>query len=289
MGFACLAALLSAACRPAAPEPPAGKRYALVGLVVAVDRAAARASVAHEDIPGFMPAMTMEFPMGDAATVERLLPGDRIKATLVVAPDNRHWLEDVEVTARPPQPLAAPESEEGAPGDALPDVKLVDQDGRALPLASYRGKALALTFIFTRCPLPEFCPLITSRFSELARALAADEGLRDRARLLSVTFDPAFDTPAVLRDHALRFQPKGRPPFELWRLATGPSEEIRRLASFLGLDYVPDQGSFVHNLRTAVVGADGRLVKVLHGSDWSNDELLGLLRQSRLTTPGPGR
>lgn len=274
------ALVASAGCSRTAPVPSDGsKRYPITGQVQGVDPAAGRASVSHEDIPGFMPAMTMEFTILDAAVLAALKPGDQIRATLVVSGDNRSWLEDVAVTGHaplPPAPAAAAAA--GKPGDPVPAVTLVDQDGRALELTTYGGQALAVTFIFTRCPMPEYCPLITSRFAEAARALAADPGLRDRARLLSVSFDTSFDRPPVLRDYGLRFQPKGLPPFALWRLATGEPEQVRRLAGFAGLDYVEEQGTFTHTMRTIVVGPDGRLRGVRRGSDWRAAELVGDLR-----------
>jgi protein SCO1/2 len=271
----------AAACSRTSPAPSDGsRRYPLAGRVEAVDPANGRASVSHEDIPGFMPAMTMEFTILDAAVLAARRPGDRIRATLVIAADNRSWLEGVTVTGHAPVPTSpsASPAAGGKPGDPLPAVTLLDQDGQALELSSYRGQALAVTFIFTRCPMPEYCPMITSRFAEAARALAADPVLRDRARLLSVSFDTRFDRPPVLRDYGARFQPKSVPPFTLWRLATGEPEQVRRLAQFAGLDYVEEQGTFTHTMRTAVVGPDGRLRSLRRGSDWPAAGLVADLR-----------
>lgn len=278
-----LAGLVAAtACSRTSPAPSDGsKRYPVTGQVQAVDPAAGRASVSHDDIPGFMPAMTMEFTILDAAVLAALKPGDRIRATLVISTDNRSWLEAVTVTGHAPvraTPAPPARSTAGEPGDPMPGVTLLDQDGQALDLASYRGQAVAVTFIFTRCPMPEYCPLITSKFAEAARALAADPGLRDRARLLSISFDTRFDRPPVLRDYGGRFQPKGLPPFALWRLATGEPEQVRRLAEFAGLDYVEEQGTFTHTMRTIVVGPDGRLRAVRRGSDWRAADLVDDLR-----------
>lgn len=283
---AALSALLTlvlalAACSRPAPAPSDGsKRYPLTGRVQSVDLANGRASIAHDDIPGFMPAMTMDFTILDAAVLAALKPGDAIRAELVYSADNRTWLEGVTVTGHGPAlaPAASPATPPGQVGDLAPDVKLVDQDDRPLELSAYRGQALAVTFIFTRCPMPEYCPLMTSRFAEVARELAADAGLREKARLLSVSFDPGFDRPAVLRDYGARFQPKEQPPFSLWRFATGEPEQVRRLAEFAGLDYVEEQGTFTHTLRTAVIGPDGRLRGVRRGNDWPAAALAGDLR-----------
>ena len=188
-------------------------------------------TVAHEDIPGFMPAMTMPFVVleKDEALLQAVGPGDEITATLV-APDSRYWLEDLVVVKRgTPDPNATPLARhEAHQGDAPPDVSLVDQDGRPLRLADYRGKAVALTFVFTRCPMPDFCPLMMTRFAAAHAALAKDEGLAAKTRLLTVSFDTTHDTPDVLRAYGAPFQ-RTKPPFTHWALATGKEDAVRRL------------------------------------------------------------
>jgi protein SCO1/2 len=156
-------------------------------------------------------------------------------------------------------------------------VPLVDQDGRAFRLSQLRGKAVALTFVFTRCPFPEFCPLMMRNFASVEAALAADPELRERARLVTLSFDPKHDTPQVLRAFGKPFQ-KTSPPFTRWILATGKEEAIRRLGGALELDYEQASQSFTHNLRTAVVSPDGRLRRLLRGNDWTPEELVAELR-----------
>ena len=193
-----LAALAAPACKREAPLP-AGQRYPIKGTVVEVDVAGRKVTIAHEDIPGFMPAMTMPFVVleKDAALLQRVGPGDEVTATLV-APDSRYWLEDLVVVKKgTPDPNATPgpRAHEPHPGDAMPEVALVDQDGRSLRLADYRGKAVALTFIFTRCPLPDFCPLMMKKFASAHAMLEAEPDLAARTRLLTLSFDTAHDTP----------------------------------------------------------------------------------------------
>jgi protein SCO1/2 len=249
--------------------------------VVEVDLANRKVTIAHEDIPGFMPAMTMPFVVleKDAALLQGVSPGDEITATLV-APDSRYWLEELVVVRKgTPDPNAtpAPHAHEPHPGDAMPDVSLVDQDGKALRLADYHGKAVALTFVFTRCPLPDFCPLMMKKFAAAHAALAKDQALASRTHLLTVSFDTKHDTPDVLREFGKPFQ-KTAPPFVHWTLATGKDEAIRALGGALELDYVEENRSFTHNLRTAVLDSEGKLRRLFHGNEWTPEELVAELK-----------
>jgi protein SCO1/2 len=275
-----LAALGAPACKREAP-PAAGQRYPLAGKVVGVDLASRKVTIAHQDIPGFMPAMTMPFVVleKDVALLRNVGPGDEVRATLV-APDSRYWLEDLVVVKKgTPDPNATPgpRAHEPRPGDTMPDVALVAQDGRPLRLADYRGKSVALTFVFTRCPLPDFCPLMMRKFAAAHATLAGDPGLAARTRLLTISFDTAHDTPEVLRAYGKPFQ-KTTPPFTHWALATGKDEAIRALGGALELDYVEESRSFTHNLRTAVLDSEGKLRRLFRGGDWTPEELVAELR-----------
>jgi protein SCO1 len=274
-----LAALAAPACKRDAPA--AGPRYPLKGKVVEVDVANRKVTIAHEDIPGFMPAMTMPFVVleKDAALLREVGPGDEITATLVV-PDSRYWLEDLVVVKKgTPDPNATPASRalEPHPGDTVPDVALVDQDGRPLRLADYRGKAVALTFVFTRCPMPDFCPLMMKNFQAAHATLSNDAVLAARTHLLTISFDTKHDTPDVLRAFGKPFQ-KTATPFAHWTLATGKEEAIRELGGALGLDYVEEDRSFTHNLRTAVLDRDGKLRRLFGGNEWTPEELVAELK-----------
>jgi protein SCO1 len=275
-----LVALAAPACRREA-APASGQRYPLEGRVVEVDVASRKVTIAHGDISGFMPAMTMPFVVleKDAALLQHVGPGDAITATLV-ARDSRYWLEDLVVVKKgvpDPNATPGPRSQEPHPGDAMPDVALVDQDGRSLRLADLRGKAVALTFIFTRCPLPEFCPLLMVKFAAAQALLTREPGLAARTRLLTISFDTAYDTPDVLRAFGRPLQ-KTTPPFTHWSLATGKDEAIRALGGALGLDYVEESRSFTHNLRTAVLDPEGKLRRLFRGNDWTPEELVAELK-----------
>jgi protein SCO1/2 len=239
-------------------------------------------SVKHEDIPGFMPAMSMAYFVKTATMLDGLAPGDLFAATLVLK-GSEVYLDAVKKTGHAPLP---PDSrpvrvmEVMEPGDEVPDDGLQDQEGRTRKLSDWRGRALAVTFVYTRCPLPDFCPLMDRRFGELQRAIAADPGLRDRAHLVSISFDPAHDTEDVIRAHA---RTRGANP-NTWSYLTGSRAAIDRVTSRFGvstIDEKDDARSITHNLRTAIVDPKGRLVKVYSGNEWTVDALLADLRRAQ--------
>ena len=265
----------------ARPQPSGGERHALSGKVVSVDAAERTITIAHGDIPGFMQAMTMPFVVleRDLPLLKTAAPGAEVAATLV-SRDSRYWLEDLVIVRKGTPDPNAPAGvlvSEARLGEPLPETALVDQGGRPFALTGLRGKAFALTFVYTRCPLPEFCPLMMRNFARAEAALVADPGLRSRTHLVTVSFDPRHDTPEVLLRFGRPFQ-KTTPPFTHWTLATGSEEEIRRLGTALELEYVEETQSFTHNLRTAVVGPDGRLRRLLRGGAWTPEQLVAELR-----------
>jgi len=283
-----LAVSLVAACRPA---PPA-TRYPLRGKVIEVQVADRQVTIAHDEIAGFMPAMTMPFVVreSEAALLPHVAPGDEVTATLVV-PDSRYWLENLVVVKKgEPDPGRAPSPAVREPqaGDVLPDVALVNQDGKTIRLSDYRGKALALTFIFTRCPLPDFCPLLMKNFAEAHAALVADERLRGRTHLLTVSFDTRHDTPAVLRAYGKPFQ-RTAPPFSHWELASGTEVAIRRIGDALDIEYIEESRTFSHNLRTAVVDPEGRLFRFYRGNDWTPARLFADLEAASARAGSSGQ
>ena len=265
-------------------------RYALRGKVDAVDILDRELTVAHEEIPGFMAAMTMLFKMPEdkgwlarfrGMRLEHLRRGDVITATLAVT-TNASWIENVNVVRyEPPPDLPVPIPKEAKVGETVVDVLLEDQDGKPFHLSSYRGHPFALTFIYTRCPLPEFCPRIMKNFQELEGAVEADPDLRKTARLLSVSFDVEFDRPEVLNAFGSAFvKDRGEGPFARWKLATGTKEEIEKLGRYFGLVFFKEDGQFAHTLVSVVIGPDGKLAKELPGNDWTPDEALAAMREA---------
>ena len=252
-------------------------RYELKGKVEHVDKRGSAVTIAHTEIADYMPAMTMPFKLKDESLYDELAPGDEVTATLVVAGD-RSWLEDViRVRAVPDEPgasAAARRVEPGA-GEQVPDFSLTNQDGKRIRLDRYRGKGVVLTFIYTRCPLPDYCPLMTERFAEIEKSLKVDGLLYGSTHLLSVTVDPEYDKPAVLRSYG---QAAGAQAFAHWEFATGSPEEVKQVASWFGLEYWSDKDQIIHSLRTAIIGPDGKLVKIYHGSAWRPDDVISDLR-----------
>jgi protein SCO1/2 len=155
------------------------------------------------------------------------------------------------------------------PGQPVPDFMMTTQEGETLRLSELRGHVVVLTFIYTRCPLPDFCPLIDRKFAELAGKIAPVASRAEGVRLLSVSFDPDHDTPEVLRQHARR--QGAQPPF--WTFAVASNEELAKVGPPLGLVYWPDQNEIGHNLITALIDQEGKLVRLERGKKWEPAEL----------------
>jgi protein SCO1/2 len=265
--------LLVAACS-SAPAADA-RRYQLTGHISGREAATNRVVIAHDAIAGLMPAMSMPFEIkGDVPPMQ---DGDRVLATLVVTPSSS-WLEDVRVTAPGGGSIAPPIMNRAVPGALVPALSLLNQDARSFTLRDVAGRVLVLTFIYTRCPLPDFCPLMVQHL-ERVRRRANEEGISQRVAFLGITLDPAYDTPAVLRTYGESML-KGVNPFEQWTLATGSPQQTGDVARFFGVDYRLDNGLVTHTLVTAVVGADGRLVRTFPSNSWLPDEVFDVVRQA---------
>ena len=246
---------------------------------MAIDRNGGTVTLQHEAIPGYMAAMTMDYPVKDKWVFDILKPGQTIQARLVVATD-RAWLENIVVTQEANPAAGSPEAKEAglaALGQEVPDFSLVNQDGRRIHFHQYRGKALLLTFIYTRCPLPNYCPLMSRNFAEILQQAQGDPKLADSVQLLSISIDPEYDKPAVLRAYGL--ENAGNPhPFQHWEYATGTPEQIQKAAEFFGLKYWTQSGQIQHSLVTALVGSDGKVVKMYRGNNWTPADVLADLR-----------
>jgi len=262
------------------------KRYEIKGKVVSVDKASRKVTIAHEEIKGYMEAMTMPFTLLDDYVYSELKPGSQILATLVVD-QGRSWLEDAIVSNADPNQVVRTEDTgvEPAAGTETPDFALVNQDGKKISFKQYRGKALIMTFIYTRCPLPEYCPLMTQNFMTIDRELQNKPALRDKTRLLSVTVDPDYDKPNVLRDYGARAASLDNDGFKRWEFATGSPEQIKDVAQFFGLNYWKDdkdKNQVIHGLRTAIITPDGKVAKVYRGNDWKPEDIVKDLEKLKL-------
>jgi len=268
----------------ACSQPTAGREYTLQGQVLSVNANHTEANIKHEDIKGFMPAMTMPYHVREAREFAELEPGDLITSTLVVE-SNDAFLKNVKKVGAAPLEkapedavrTASPGVELLKPGEAVPNARFVDQDGRARDLASFRGSTLVVTFIYTRCPMPDFCPLMDRQFAAMQTAITSDPALTN-VRLASVSFDPITDTPAVLKGHAKRL---GANP-SVWTFLTGKEDEIDEFAKRFGVSITRENTvtrDITHNLRTVIIGADGALVKSYTGNDWKPEQILADLRK----------
>ena len=261
---------------PAAATAAGEKRYHLEGKVISTDKAQQQIVVDHKEIPGFMGAMAMPYPIADPKDVDRVAPGDQITADVVVT-DKGVRLENVVVVKKGDGKAAAPASELHPPqaADSVPDFALVNQDGKRVTLRQYRGKAVLLSFIYTRCPLPEYCPLVTHHFAEIEKSLAQDPKLYARTHLLSISFDPKFDTPAVLRKYARDYVPANDSKvFTHWEFAAAPEPELKDVAKFFNLFLNEEDGQITHSMATAIIAPDGTLYKWFHDNDWKPADMI---------------
>ena len=265
-------------------KTPAAKRYAFTGRVISIDAQAQDALIDGDAIPGFMDAMAMPYKIKSVATLNHLIPGDSISAEVVVvqsdaknedaAPD--YWLENVRTIAHiDPAPAAAANSlHTPAPGEDVPDFSLTNQAGKRISLKHYRGNVLLVTFIYTRCPFPDFCPRMSTNFAEIYKQLTANRALAG-AHLLSISFDPEHDTPKVLRDYGFSAAHTHDPAlFSQWEFAAPSGADLPKIAEFFALTVKPENGLITHNLSTVVIGPDGKIVKWYHGSDWQPSDLI---------------
>jgi len=271
-----LLSVAAAACTRA--EPP--RRYELTGQILAVNVDRQELTVKHDDIPNFMPAMTMAYPVSSKALLDGRVPGELIAATLEVQ-NATGRLTAIRRTGTAPLPSeseVAMASGVLTEGDEVPDVALVDQSDGRRSFSEWRGHLTLVTFIYTSCPLPTYCPLMDQNFATLQRAIAEDARLKGQVRLVSITFDPETDTPKVLAAHAARL--KADPA--VWTFLTGDRVTVHRFAGRFGVGVIRPEGvqEINHNLRTALIGRDGRVRKFYSGSEWTPSTVLADLRSA---------
>jgi protein SCO1/2 len=247
------------------------RRYDLSGKIVAVDRNAHQLTIQHQDIAGLMPGMTMPFNVNDDWVFDAAQPGDNITATLVIAGDSSH-LENVVVTKSSGPPPSEASVRIPQIGDRVPDFTFVNQDGKRLRLSQFKGKAVLLTFIYTRCPLPDYCIRMSNNFGAVAKELKQQPALYDKFEQLSISFDPKYDTPKILQAYGSNYAGEVDPKFTHWQFVTSTPAEIKKITDFFGLTYMPDGGQIVHSLRTAVIAPNGTVADVYNGNDWKPND-----------------
>lgn len=279
--FLMLSASVIAACssKPAAPTAAtasSGKHYAMKGKVLSVAKEEGSATVDADNIPGFMDAMAMPYPIPDQKALANLTPGDEITADVVVAEDGKYHLENIVVTKK--ADAAKPSSQnlhQPQPGQQVPDFALVDQDGKTVHMNSFKGKVTLVTFIYTRCPFQDYCPLVSSNFAQIYAAARSKPSLYSKLRLLSISFDPSHDTPKILRQYGASFaKTAGAVPFDRWEFAAARPEELEKITDFFGVFYDPSQKEIVHSLSTSVIAPDGAIYRWYSGNEWKPSDLL---------------
>jgi protein SCO1 len=265
------------------------KVYKLRGKVVNTNPGTGEVTLDHGPIPGFMEAMTMPYKLKDPAILSELHPGDVITADVLVSQgaDAEVLLDHIVVVAQA-KPDYKPTVLYHVParGDKVPDFALRNQDGHRIHLGQFRGRQLLVTFIYTRCPLPSFCPLVTHHFATIERQLAADPGLYGKTHLLSVSFDPDNDTPERLRAYAIQYfasdpgRDAGR-TFRHWDFAVPEKPVLDQMARFFNVGMTPgEDGTINHTLSTTLIGANGQVEQFYPGNEWTPDQVLSDVRQA---------
>ncbi|HVT97538.1 MAG TPA: SCO family protein [Acidobacteriaceae bacterium] len=277
--------LLPSGCRKESNNPagvelhPAAvteKQYRLQGMVLATSTATSEITIRHGDIPGFMPAMTMVYKVKNPVDVQKLKPGDEITADVLVPSDSDNYLLDRVVitsekgrklppTMLPPHALMV--------GETVPDVPLVNQDGKLIHLQDYRGKAVLITFIYTRCPMPTACPLITSHFAKVNDLLAKMPAAYAASHLISVSLDPNYDQPPVLRQYGMAYLDDNASAFAHWEFADTTPGDLKKLAQAFGLQYTEEDNQITHTMQTTLLDKDNKVAQQWGGSGWSPSEV----------------
>jgi protein SCO1/2 len=256
------------------------KRFPVKGKVVSTD--ATHVTLDHEAVPGFMGAMVMAYKLKDPTVVSELHPGDRISATIVVEQDAAGFkspqLDNIVITGQA-KPDYKPMMQYHVPaaGESVPDFKLLNQSGKTIHLEQFKGRVLLATFIFTRCTMTEFCPRMSSNFAAIDKALAAEPALYAKTHLLSISFDPTYDTPAVLKTYGTGYA--GRADFSHWDFAAPPEKDLTTVEQYFDLGVQPgDAVSMTHSLSTLVIGKDGKVVAFYPTNDWKPADVMAAVR-----------
>lgn len=274
---------------------PAGKdlkteTYPLRGKVISTDSQTGEVTLAHEAIPGFMEAMTMPYKLADpsASVLKELHPGDRVSADLFVEKDSdgeyhHARLDHIVITAQA-KPDYRPETNYNVPsaGQQVPDFHLTNQSGQVIHLGQYKGKALLITFIYTRCPLADFCPKMSNNFKQIHNEIKKDPTLYRRTHLLSISFDPVYDSPSVLKSYGGAYTGEyTREKFEQWEFAAPKKDDLAEMERFFNVGVTPGESkSLNHSLSTILIGPDGKILSWYPGGDWKPEEVLAAMKHA---------
>jgi protein SCO1/2 len=238
--------------------------------------------IQHENIPGFMPSMTMPFVARNPKQIADLKNGDAISFRMAVTKKD-FWIENVkkirreEVDVVEPKQTSSVSTERDArlkEGDEMRPFSLTNQNGERVSLDTFRGQPFVLTFVFTRCPVPNFCARMSNNFEELQSAIKTDGGTLAKTRLLSVTLDPGYDTPKVLSDYAAFHHADPG----IWTFATGDEKDIDSLTRAFSVYRQNEGGTISHGLATALINPNGRIERIWRGNAWTPAEVIEAIR-----------
>ena len=291
----CLIPPFAAGCKQSSDRAPSAsaaapgelKTFPIRGRIVSVDAAKGSVLLDHEAVPGFMDAMTMSYKLKDPGILSELHPGDRVTAKLLVHQTADGFedpmLDEIVIVAQArPDYKPAVEYHVPAAGDAVPDFKLVNENGRTIHMAQFKGRVLLLTFIYTRCPLADYCPRMNRNFAEIDRSLEADPAMYAKTHLLSISFDPKFDTPEILKSYGgIYMGPNAKQKFAHWDFAAPPVDEVGAMTQFFCVGVTPgDGGTLTHSLSTVLIGRDGKVRAWYPSNEWTPAEVLAALKSA---------
>jgi len=253
--------------------------YALHGTILGIGTQTGELTIRHDEIHGFMPAMTMNFKVLHPDALAKLKVGDEIRATLQVQENAESYpLENIQVIGHADAGAqAALPAHTLLKGELVPDIAIENQDGKKLRLSSYAGRYLLVTFIYTRCPLPNACPKITTNYARIYNRMMQDPELAQKAHLISITLDPAYDEPKVLNNYGRAFQASSPHPFAHWEFVRTSPSDLRKLANAFGLEYTSSNNQITHTMRTVLIGPDRTVRETWYGSGWTPDEVVTAL------------
>lgn len=278
-------------CRGTANSPAVTKnapqQYPIRGTVISTDPTNGEVLLKHDAIPGLMPAMTMPYRLDNPSILSELHPGDLITATLLAdhdaaGPTNLRLTNIVVIAQARPDYKPTVNYHVPAKGDVVPNFTLLDQSGHTIDLHQFRGKVLLMTFIYTRCPLSNYCPRMSRNFATIDASLKSHPALYKDTRLLSVSFDPTYDTPKVLRSYGEAYTGNYvNETFQHWQFAAPSVAELPKMEQFFDVGVTPAQnGTLQHSLSTVIIGKNGKVFAFYPTNDWTTAEVLAQIHSA---------
>lgn len=250
------------------------KTYHVRGVVVSANATTGEVILNADAIPGYMPAMTMPYTLKQPGVATALHPGDTITAVMepTAQADLLDQIDIVDQAKLDYVPKVTYNTLE--PGEVVPDFRFLNQSGQMISLRQFRGKVVLLTFIYTRCPLPNYCVRMSRNFATIDKALRKQPKLYAKTHLLSISFDPTYDTPQVLRSYGGAYTGRyTRETFTHWDFAAPPESELKRVLLFFDIGITPvGSQTITHSLSTVVIAPDGKLYKWYPGNEWTPEQ-----------------